>query len=239
VTEVSFGPAQVVVTVRLRSRRLACTLCRFTTKARYDLRTVASWWRHLDLGRWRLQMRADLARLACPTHGVLTHLPDLSRGWRPPMTSWPTAVSVNAPRTHGSCRPTCSASTRSATTTVHGPSGATPSGCPSRSVPGDGGSSDRRAAGVPGRDRPGLRPCRLVIGLRCFSTSATVYQSCPSVTKGTWSCSSGSRSVNRRCSWWSRWRELRTLPGRRRPRCACSSMHLRRRPRLRVRGHPA
>src|ERR1019366_10349138 len=36
------------------------------------LRTVASTWRHLDLGRWRLQIRADLARLACPTHGVLT-----------------------------------------------------------------------------------------------------------------------------------------------------------------------
>src|SRR5665811_1707030 len=62
----------VVVTVRLRSRRLACPLCRFTTKARYDLRTVASSWRHLDLGRWRLQIRAELARLDCPTHGVLT-----------------------------------------------------------------------------------------------------------------------------------------------------------------------
>jgi hypothetical protein len=38
VTEVGFGPAQVVVTVRLRSRRLACPLCKNTTKARYDLR---------------------------------------------------------------------------------------------------------------------------------------------------------------------------------------------------------
>ncbi|HEY5182247.1 MAG TPA: hypothetical protein VIJ07_21155 [Dermatophilaceae bacterium] len=65
VTEVGFGPPQVVVTVRLRSRRLACPLCGFTTKARYDLRTVASSWRHLDLGQWRLQIRADLARLAC------------------------------------------------------------------------------------------------------------------------------------------------------------------------------
>jgi hypothetical protein len=72
VAEVGFGPAQVVVTVRLRSRRLACPLCGFTTRARYDLRTVASTWRHLDLGRWRLQIRADLARVACPTHGVLT-----------------------------------------------------------------------------------------------------------------------------------------------------------------------
>jgi hypothetical protein len=72
VTEVGFGRAQVVVTVRLRSRRLACPMCRFTTRARYDLRSVASTWRHLDLGQWRLQIRADLARLTCPTHGVLT-----------------------------------------------------------------------------------------------------------------------------------------------------------------------
>jgi hypothetical protein len=79
VTEVGFGPAQVVVTVRLRSRRLACPLCGFTTKARYDLRSVASSWRHLDLGRWRLQIRADLARLACPTHGVLTQGVPLAR----------------------------------------------------------------------------------------------------------------------------------------------------------------
>src|SRR5664280_2979540 len=72
VTEVGFGPDQVVVTVRLRSRRLACPLCGFTTRARYDLRPVASSWGPPDLGRWRLQIRADLARLACPTHGVLT-----------------------------------------------------------------------------------------------------------------------------------------------------------------------
>ena len=61
VTEVGFGRDQVVVTVRLRSRRLACPMCGFTTRARYDRRTVASTWRHLDLGRWRLQIRAELA----------------------------------------------------------------------------------------------------------------------------------------------------------------------------------
>jgi transposase len=33
---------------------------------------VASTRRHLDLGRWRLQIRADLARIECPTHGVRT-----------------------------------------------------------------------------------------------------------------------------------------------------------------------
>ena len=72
VAEVDFQPAKVVVTVRLRSHKLACPLCEYTTKARYDRRAVASTWRHLDLGRWRLEIRADLARIDCPTHGVRT-----------------------------------------------------------------------------------------------------------------------------------------------------------------------
>jgi transposase len=33
---------------------------------------VDSDWRHLDLGTWRLEVRARLRRLVCPTHGVLT-----------------------------------------------------------------------------------------------------------------------------------------------------------------------
>ena len=27
-------------------------------------------WRHLDFGRWQVQLRAGLRRLCCPTHGV-------------------------------------------------------------------------------------------------------------------------------------------------------------------------
>lgn len=72
VTEVEFEQAKVVVGVKLRSRRLHCPACSFSTKARYDLRGVASTWRHLDLGHWRLQVRAELRRLRCPTHGVRT-----------------------------------------------------------------------------------------------------------------------------------------------------------------------
>ena len=34
--------------------------------------TVASSWRHLDLGHWRLEVRAELRRLTCPSHGVRT-----------------------------------------------------------------------------------------------------------------------------------------------------------------------
>ena len=73
VTEVDFQPCKVVVTVKLRSRRLSCPECGFSTRARYDLRRVASSWRHLDLGHWRLEVRAELRRLTCPTtHGVRT-----------------------------------------------------------------------------------------------------------------------------------------------------------------------
>ena len=60
----------VVVEVGLRRKRLTCPLCPFTTRARYDTRTVSSTWRHLDFGRWRVQLRAGLRRLRCPTHGV-------------------------------------------------------------------------------------------------------------------------------------------------------------------------
>jgi transposase len=72
VSDVVFQPARVVVTVRLRSRKLRCPKCCFITKARHDTRPVPSTWRHLDLGSWRLEVRADLRRLRCPTHGVLT-----------------------------------------------------------------------------------------------------------------------------------------------------------------------
>ena len=72
VSDVDFQPARVVVTVKLSSRKLHCPECGFTTRARYDTRPVSSSWRHLDLGRWRLEVRADLRRIDCPTHGART-----------------------------------------------------------------------------------------------------------------------------------------------------------------------
>ncbi|MQB02006.1 MAG: hypothetical protein GEU78_17380 [Actinobacteria bacterium] len=72
VVSVDFRPAAVVVTVALRRRRLVCPCCAYSTRARYDTRPVDSSWRHLDLGAWRLEVRAGLRRLACPTHGVRT-----------------------------------------------------------------------------------------------------------------------------------------------------------------------
>ncbi|MEA2009475.1 MAG: transposase, partial [Actinomycetota bacterium] len=72
VTRVVFAPAAVVVTVALRRRRLVCPVCGWSTRARYDERPADSRWRHLDLGMWRLEIRAGLRRLCCPTHGVRT-----------------------------------------------------------------------------------------------------------------------------------------------------------------------
>ena len=72
VTDVDIGQTTVVVTVALRRRRLKCPECEHSTRARYDSRPVDSRWRHLDLGVWRLEIRARLRRLRCPTHGVRT-----------------------------------------------------------------------------------------------------------------------------------------------------------------------
>ena len=72
VTDVEFSADAVVVGVRLRSRRLRCPRCEFTTRSRYDTRAESSTWRHLDLGAWRLRVRADPRRLCCPVHGVIT-----------------------------------------------------------------------------------------------------------------------------------------------------------------------
>lgn len=72
VSEVSWEAAAVTVDVGLRRRRLTCPECRFATRVRYDTRTVHSSWRGLDLGQWRITVRARLRRLRCPTHGVRT-----------------------------------------------------------------------------------------------------------------------------------------------------------------------
>ncbi len=70
VRDVRFEPDRVVVEVALRRRRLVCPRCSFSTPHRHDVRRVDSDWRHLDLGVWRLEVRARLRRLVCPTHGV-------------------------------------------------------------------------------------------------------------------------------------------------------------------------
>lgn len=55
VRQVDFASRQVTVTVALRSRRLRCPACAYTTAARYDTRPVPSSWRHRTWGSggWR------------------------------------------------------------------------------------------------------------------------------------------------------------------------------------------
>ena len=72
VRDVRFDADRVVVQVALRRRRLICPRCSFSTAHRHDVRSVDSDWRHLDLGVWRVEVRARLRRLVCPEHGVLT-----------------------------------------------------------------------------------------------------------------------------------------------------------------------
>ena len=70
VWEVEFFADRVAVTVALRRRRLRCPLCEYSTPHRHNRQPVESTWRHLDLGLWRLEVRARLRRLERPEHGV-------------------------------------------------------------------------------------------------------------------------------------------------------------------------
>lgn len=79
VRDVGFSGDGVVVRVALRRRRLGCPACDFTTRFRYDTRAVASTFRHLDLGTWRVEIRATLRRLSCPRHGVRTEAVPFAR----------------------------------------------------------------------------------------------------------------------------------------------------------------
>ncbi len=67
---VQFDTDRVVVTLALRRRRLLCPVCGYSTAHRHNRQQVESVWRHLDLGTWRLELRARLRRLRCPRHGV-------------------------------------------------------------------------------------------------------------------------------------------------------------------------
>jgi len=70
VRSVSFEPDWVVVVVALRRRRLCCPKCSYSTRHRENRQHHESVWRHLDLGTWRLEVRANLRRVRCPEHGV-------------------------------------------------------------------------------------------------------------------------------------------------------------------------
>jgi len=70
VKRVRFEPGRVVVWVALRRQRLCCPKCSYSTMARENEQDHDSVWRGVDLGLWRLEIRARLRRLRCPEHGV-------------------------------------------------------------------------------------------------------------------------------------------------------------------------
>jgi len=70
VRSVCFEPDRVIVVVALRRGRLACPKCSYSTPYRENAQDHDSSWRHLDLGRWRLEVHARLRRLRCPEHGA-------------------------------------------------------------------------------------------------------------------------------------------------------------------------
>jgi transposase len=70
VRSVVFEPGLVVVMVALRRRLLVCPKCSYSTPNRENEQDHDSCWRHLDLGRWRLEVHCRLRRLRCPEHGA-------------------------------------------------------------------------------------------------------------------------------------------------------------------------
>lgn len=70
VSAASCRDRELVVDLRLRSPRLRCPLCPYSTRAGYDRRAVPSSWRGLDFGAHTVLVRALLRRLDCPDHGV-------------------------------------------------------------------------------------------------------------------------------------------------------------------------
>lgn len=80
VTAVAFHTDTVIVDVRLRRRRLVCPHCGWSTRWRYDTQPAPSTWRALDLGVWRITVRASLRRLACrPCRRVVVEAVEFAR----------------------------------------------------------------------------------------------------------------------------------------------------------------
>ena len=67
------GGERVVVSVALRQRRvMRCSGCDRRVRNVYDTRPMR--WRHLDMGRMRCVICADVRRVACPECGIRTEL---------------------------------------------------------------------------------------------------------------------------------------------------------------------
>jgi len=77
VVDVDINETDVVMSVRLRSRRLRCA-CGYRTRASYDHRPRRRW-RHLDVCGRRCWLEAELRRLVCPNCGVRTEVVPFAR----------------------------------------------------------------------------------------------------------------------------------------------------------------
>lgn len=78
-TGVEFTHDAVIVDVRLQRRELVCPHCGWSTLSRHNLQKDPSSWRALDLGVWKVTIRAYLRRLSCPTHGVVVEAVPFAR----------------------------------------------------------------------------------------------------------------------------------------------------------------
>jgi len=76
---VAFADDTVMVDVALRRRRLVCRHCDWSTGSRHNRQPSTSSWRALDLGSWKVTVRARLRRLTCPTHGVVVEAVPFAR----------------------------------------------------------------------------------------------------------------------------------------------------------------
>jgi len=70
VWKVRFEPDRVIVWIALRRKQLVCPKCSYSTMARENEQDHDSVWRAVDLGLWRLEVRARRRRLCCPVHGA-------------------------------------------------------------------------------------------------------------------------------------------------------------------------
>ena len=67
------GSERVIVTVALRTQRaMRCSGCEGRVKSAYDTRPMR--WRHLDMGRVRCVIRAEVRRVACGECGIRTEV---------------------------------------------------------------------------------------------------------------------------------------------------------------------
>jgi transposase len=70
VRAVRFETGAILVDVARRAGLHRCPHCSYSTRSRYDAHR--SEWRHVSLGKWAVVVRAQVVRVSCPHHGVVS-----------------------------------------------------------------------------------------------------------------------------------------------------------------------